>query len=151
MARKTKEIVIESGRDEGKTFKLTELDAESAEKLFFKAVNIITGALGKSGGTPVVDLKAAALAAAGNMDIDAIRELTDVLLDKCVVYIDAEGRPQKVNKAGIEDVTTRVKLRWEAAALHIDFLQEDDNFRELFSTLTEMGKNFLNIPMSAPE
>jgi hypothetical protein len=62
----------------------------------------------------------------GYMEEDLAIELLDQLVDKCVKIIPSAGTPRKIVDGDIESKLTLPKLRWEAFAIHNDFLELGD-------------------------
>ncbi|WP_244936729.1 hypothetical protein [Methylobacterium currus] len=131
MARKTKYITIEDdNRDNGKTFLITEMPASQAEKWGAKALLALTTA----GAEIPDDVEGAGMAGLARMGIEALTTLRydDVapLMDEmfACVQICPDRRNHQVfrrlEEDDIEEVVTRLKLRKEILALHIDFFTE---------------------------
>lgn len=128
MARKTETFTIaDEGRDKGKSFLLTEWPASKAEAWAIRAVlalgaanvEIPDGAL--SGGM-------AALTEIGLKKLFALPykeagPLLDELME-CVQVVPDSKRPQvkrSVIENDIEEVRTRLSLKWQVLKLHLDF------------------------------
>lgn len=132
MARKTKAVTIDSGRDAGKTFQITEMPLLQADRwaqqaLFALAKSGIDspGAIDPSEG--MLGMARFALQALGNIDPVIGNELMNELLT-CIEIIPSGGVPRELvlNDDGgdIEDLKTLFTLRKEALILHLDFLTD---------------------------
>lgn len=148
----TREIIIESGRDEGKRFKIAEMNAFEAEELLIEASRIFSKAAGKSKVKPnlpqeddpykpensdnAVSSGMALLGIYGNVDKADLKYITDKIM-KQVVYIDDEGKPRKLESAGIKDFTTLLRLKKEVVALHISFLPQDGLLGQLTREISQ--------------
>ena len=99
---KTKTITIETGRDKGKSFVITEMPAAQADNWAMRCL---------------------ALSALGRIPPEVSLPLLDELLG-CVqtVLTDSSRRPLDVSLNDVEDFTTLFRLRKEVFQLHIDFL-----------------------------
>lgn len=135
--RKTKEFTIETGRDKGKKFRITEMDVIKAEKwasrLFLVLANILeipnnaSGINGLAGAIQKYGLKSLA-----KIPYESLEPLYDELLDCCEylgVGTSTMSRPLTEATASevIEDVSTLVKLRMEVLKLHLDFLGKGES------------------------
>lgn len=128
MARKTKTLTIESGRDAGKTFLITEMPLLQADRWAQQALF----ALAKSGisGTDAIDTSEGMLGMArftlqalGNIDPTIGNDLMNELLT-CIQIIPSGGVAREIllDDGDIEEITTLFILRKEALLLHLDFL-----------------------------
>lgn len=126
MALKTKEITIESGRDAGAKFLITEMPIAKADKWAMKILLALAGS-----GIEVPNPQAGMLAIANiamsafkNISDEKLIPLADELLD-CVQVVPQGGSPRALNLdfGDVQDLTTLFKLRKEVLALHFDFLQ----------------------------
>lgn len=132
MARRTKSITIEGGadnRDAGKTFVLTEMPADQAERWATRAllqlaaagVEMPDGAVG-AGLAGFAEMSVQAL---DKIDYDKVEPLLDEMMG-CVKYQPlAAGVPPQALLHGeasqIEEVSTRFTLRMEILKLHTGF------------------------------
>lgn len=143
MARKTKTVTIESGRDQGKSFLITEMPVTKADKWANRAIlammrggvdvgsvnfGSIRGAITGESADPtggMLELAKVSIAGLGNVTEEVGQELLDELL-QCVKVIPSGGSPRDLLSIDdeIEENTTLWKLRKEAFLLHIDFLAE---------------------------
>ncbi|MGE9547621.1 hypothetical protein [Snodgrassella sp. CS2] len=131
MARKTKDITIESGRDAGKSFRITEMPILQADKWAQRAIFAIaragvdTCSINMNGG--MLEMARLALDVVGKIDPEVGGDLLDELLS-CVQIIPTGGVPRSlVMDSDIEDIKTLFVLRKEVLALHIDFLKNGNS------------------------
>lgn len=131
MARKTKDITIESGRDAGKSFRITEMPILQADKWAQRAIFAIaragvdTSSINMNGG--MLEMARLALDVVGKIDPEVGGDLLDELLS-CVQIIPTGGIPRSlVMDSDIEDIKTLFVLRKEVLALHIDFLKNGNS------------------------
>lgn len=131
MARKTKDITIESGRDVGKSFRITEMPILQADKWAQRALFAIaragvdTSSINMNGG--MLEMARLALDVVGKIDPEVGGDLLDELLS-CVQIIPTGGIPRSlVMDSDIEDIKTLFVLRKEVLALHIDFLKNGNS------------------------
>lgn len=128
MARKTQIIVIDAeGRDHGKNFFIREMPASQAEKWAMRAFL----ALASAGVEIPDDLAASGLAGVASIGLKALGRLhfsdAHQLMDEmmgCVQVIPDSSRPgvtRALIEDDIEEVSTRIRLRKEVFALHVDF------------------------------
>lgn len=124
MARKTTETTITAdGRDKGKTFILTEMDAYAAEEWAMRAILALT----RSGLEIPADIAQQGMAGLAAMGVQAfagvnyfdIKPLLDEMLN--CVQIKEDKITRKPTRADIEEVATLLQLRKEVFALHVDF------------------------------
>lgn len=122
MARRTKQITIETGRDKGKRFEITEMSAFDAE-MFMMRIMSLTGSDGGgsflSGGLNISGLLA-------HLNHKDGAELYDSLLS-CVKIIPGANDSIKrdIDKEDIEEFTTLFKLRTEALSIITGFTVPD--------------------------
>ncbi len=149
MARKTKTLVIDSGRDEGKSFLITEMPVTRADKWANTALlamlrggvdvgNVNFGLIAdtlqkKEGDAPKIDqmggmleLARITIAGLGNVTETVGQELLDQLIDDCAQVISSGGVVRQMLSIDdeIEDLKTLWMLRKESLLLHIDFLAD---------------------------
>lgn len=144
MARKTKKVTIESGRDEGKTFLITEMPVTMGDKWANRALlammrggvdvggvdfgaiqnTIVGGGVDPTGG--MLELARISIAGLGNVTEAVGQELLDQLINDCVQVVASATavRPMLDIDDEIEDLKTLWILRKESFLLHIDFLAE---------------------------
>lgn len=151
MARKTKIVTIETGRDEGKSFLITEMPLTRADKWANTALlamlrggvdvgsvdfSLIADTLrnkNKEDDAPKVDpmggmleLARISIAGLGNVTEVVGQELLDQLIDDCVQVSSGSNviRAMLSIDDEIEDLKTLWTLRKESFLLHIDFLAD---------------------------
>lgn len=126
MARRTQLVTIDDGnsRDAGKSFLVTEMDAEHAEWWAFRVLQAILGS------DAVVDFQAP-LAQLARQGIGALAKLPPAqakpLLDEMMGCVEMGLPGNKGSRAllpnDIEEVATRVLLRKAVMELHVGFLE----------------------------
>ncbi|OZI39035.1 hypothetical protein CEG14_05730 [Bordetella genomosp. 1] len=125
MARKQKAITItEAGRDKGKVFLITELPAAESEEWAGRALFALMNA-GVEVPDNIAEAGLAGMAAIGlqalkNLSFDQARPLFDKMME-CVELDLGRAGTRKLLDDDIEEVSTRLKLRREIMALHLDF------------------------------
>lgn len=147
MARKTKTLVIESGRDQGKSFLITEMPVTRADKWANTALlamlrggvdvgNVNFGLIADTigvGDAPKIDpvggmleLARITIAGLGNVTETVGQELLDQLINDCAQVISSGGIVRQMLSIDdeIEDLKTLWMLRKESFLLHIDFLAD---------------------------
>ena len=147
MARKTKTVVIESGRDDGKSFLVTEMPVTKADKWANTALlammrggvdvggvnfDLIGNTLMPSDAPKIdvsggmLELARISIAGLGNVTEAVGQSLLDQLIEDCVQVVPTGGaaRPMLSIDDEIEDLKTLWTLRKEAFILHIDFLAD---------------------------
>lgn len=147
MARKTKTVVIESGRDNGKSFLVTEMPVTKADKWANTALlammrggvdvggvnfDLIGNTLMPSDAPKIdvsggmLELARISIAGLGNVTETVGQSLLDQLIEDCVQVVPTGGaaRPMLSIDNEIEDLKTLWTLRKEAFILHIDFLAD---------------------------
>ena len=147
MARKTKTLVIDSGRDEGKSFLITEMPVTRADKWANKAlcnllkagidpkavnVNLLINTIDpnqevkidRMGG--MLELATLLGRAVGGIPYEILQDLKDELIDECVQIIPSGGSPRQFLSIDdeLESLLTLESLRKEALLIHIDFLAD---------------------------
>jgi len=147
MARKTKTLVIESGRDQGKSFLITEMPVTRADKWANTALlamlrggvdvgNVNFGLIADTigvGDAPkiepmggMLELARITIAGLGNVTETVGQELLDQLINDCAQVISSGGVVRQMLSIDdeIEDLKTLWMLRKESFLLHIDFLAD---------------------------
>lgn len=139
MARKTHTFTIESGRDKGKTFLITEMPLLRADRWAMKMakalaaagidMNQLAGGVDmQMNGLGMLGIAQACASAIGNMEEGVFEELTDTLLGCAeIVVSNSVTRPIIYSDTGdsdIEDIGTVFKIRAQAFKLHVDFLTD---------------------------
>ena len=147
MARKTKTVVIESGRDNGKSFLVTEMPVTKADKWANTALlammrggvdvggvnfDLIGNTLMPSDAPKIdvsggmLELARISIAGLGNVTETVGQSLLDQLIEDCVQVVPTGGTARSMQSIDdeIEDLKTLWTLRKEAFILHIDFLAD---------------------------
>lgn len=128
MARKTLRYTVQdAGRDQGKTFVITEMSASQAEKWAARAFM----AIAQSGIEVPDDLAAMGFAGLIRMGITCIAKVpfaqAEPLMDEmmtCVQIMPSASNPGVVRalvEDDIEEIATRLKLRAQILSLHSGF------------------------------
>ncbi|XKM12660.1 hypothetical protein RCS94_06435 [Orbaceae bacterium ac157xtp] len=113
MTRKTKIITIETGRDAGKKFEITEPDAFTGEDIFLKLMSLCSV-------TGKVDQMVKQLTTT-----DEGRSVWKSLINLVkIIPSENSSLTRSIDKQDIEDFNTLIKLRTEALTLIMDFIQE---------------------------
>ncbi len=128
--RKTQTYTVtEAGRDQGKLFKLTELDAWDAEqwamRAFFALMNAGIDVPENVSSLGLAGMAGLGLSALGKVPYEAAKPLLDEML-RCIEIIPDPSKPNVVRaliKSDIEEVQTMLVLRKAVFDLHIDFLR----------------------------
>ena len=128
MARKTENFTVtDEGRDLNKTFLLTEWPASKAEAWAIRAL-LALGAANVDVPDGVMNEGMAGLAAVGLKKLFALPyssagPLLDELME-CVQVVPDARRPQVKRglvETDIEEIRTRLALKWQVLKLHVDF------------------------------
>ena len=129
MARKTKEVVIAAeGRDHGKTFIITEMPADQAERWALRALLALQAA-GVSlpdgfEATGMAGVAFAGLTALGRIRYEDVAPLLQEMMG-CVKYRHRPGQDAQPLAVGeecqVEEVATLLQLRGEVLELHTGF------------------------------
>lgn len=120
--RKTKTITIEdNNRDKGKTFVITEMDAEKAEYLAFCVLHEIALIEGKdeTENTGLAGLFEKGMEGIFKIPPDRAKPIFDALMS--CVKIKMESIERNLVASDIEEITTRMRLKMEVFRLHTDF------------------------------
>lgn len=133
MARRQEQYMVEGGRDDGKTFLLTEMPADQAEQFAWKAAcAAYNGGMGipydllKSGWAGLAHIGPGLLTA---IPYDVLKPLLDEML-KCVQIVPEPSKPsitRPFDYADIEEATTLLSLRAEVFKLHVNFSEAAEN------------------------
>ena len=147
MARKTKVVTIDSGRDKGKSFLITEMPVTAADKWANTALlamlrgGVDVGGVNfplimdtlQTGDAPKIDpmggmleLARVSIAGLGNVTEQIGQDLLDQLIHSCVQVVPSGGAAREMLSIDdeIEDLKTLWVLRKESFVLHIDFLAD---------------------------
>lgn len=156
--RKIQDVtILDSGRDNGKVFRITEMPAMKAEKWAMRALL----AVGKSG-VDIPDNVAgggvAGLAAVGLKALMSIPwELAEPLLDEmmqCIQYLPDPNAPERVRPLiddDIEEVKTRLTLRNEVFQLHTGFSLPGASSKSAAGVSGTQGQNSNGSATSPPQ
>ena len=129
MARKTKTVVIDKGRDKGKRFLITEMSVIDADNWAQRALFAVAkgGLISEiAEGAGMIDVHTL-MKSVGSIDASVGSELLNELL-YCVQVIPSGNEPRDLLiDSDIEDPKTLWVLRKEALMIHIDFLPEGDS------------------------
>lgn len=129
MARRTQVVTIEQeGRDKGKQFLITEMDAEKAEWWAFRCLQALLagnpdlgGSLDTSNQASLSVLATQAFSAMGKLDPMIAQPLLKEMMD-CVQRQLPDGKNARgLLPDDIEEVATRIQLRKEVFILHTGF------------------------------
>jgi hypothetical protein len=121
--------VEDKGRDEGKLFLITEMAASHAENWAMRALlALMNGEVEVP--EDVASLGMAKLAEIGLKKLGSLSfEVAEPLLAELMTCIQIIPDPLKTHvvrpliESDIEEVATRIKLKWEVLNLHVDFSQ----------------------------
>lgn len=122
-------VVTAEGRDKGKTYVITEMDADRAEKWAMRALLAMVNS-GMDVPESALTGGWAGLAQIGFKGLFAIRwDLLEPLLDEmlqCIQFMPDPRTPHVIRAifpGDIEEIATLPKIRWEILKLHADFLE----------------------------
>lgn len=127
MRRHTTVTISTTGRDHGKTFRLTEMPAEEGEYWATRALELIQGESETNGGG-MAELADVAARRAG---INLARRLQNPDLDGMWKYVqfqpeNKDAPPQKLREDHIEEWQTRLDLRVAFFKLHVGFFSPEN-------------------------
>lgn len=130
--RKELDFVADFGRDEGKTFRITEMSAMRAEKwclrAFFALLNAgadIPDGLASQGFSGLMAMGPAFLEAFARVPYESVVPLWDDLMT-CVRYVPVANQPNLTRPLvdeDIDEVQTLMKLKKLVFDLHTEFLK----------------------------
>ena len=134
--RKEKIVVISSGRDNGKKFKIREMGSVKIERWATRALMLLAQSgidlgiekdklKGVEGWNNIAKIGLEKLA---QVDFEKIEPLLEDMLNCCYFLPDTNIETQLTSSNAdtiIEDMTTLFKLRQEAFGLHFDFFQKE--------------------------
>ena len=125
MSIETMDISITSGRDAGKTYRITEMTPERGEWFAMRALMLIVSA-----GNDMPDVSSgnmAALASVGiknlfKCDPEKLKPLWEELTE-CWSFVPDKGKnfARNLVEGDIEDVSTRLVLRIKTLEMHLNF------------------------------
>lgn len=133
MARNIKEVLIDSGRDKGNAYVITEKSALEAEKFFVKLLLSVgknanlSEVLANQGSLTALSNKEAILELLLSLDFDVAQELMDEMLT-CVefkYFLKGMPKTRPLIKEDIQDLSTLMKIREEVINLHINFIEAE--------------------------
>lgn len=122
MARRTKEVTIDlDNRDKGKTFVVTEMPSEQAEWWAFRVMQALVSAdAGVSFDAPLAELARIGIIAIGKIPAERAKPIFDEMMG-CITVKLPSGGTRPLLPDDIEEIATRMKLRLEVGAMHLDF------------------------------
>lgn len=126
MSLKSKTITIEKGRDEGRTYLITEMPISKADNWAMRALfAIANGGVDLESVNPnmgMLGMANVAIKALAGIDPKVGIPLLDELLE-CVQVVSSGGNARALLlDSDVKDLTTMFTLRKEALAIHLDFL-----------------------------
>lgn len=129
MRRTSMYRVEDKGRDQGKLFLITEMSARQAENWAMRALlALMNGQVEVP--EDVASLGMAKLAEIGLKKLGSLSfEVAEPLLAELMTCIQIIPDPSKTHvvrpliESDVEEIATRIKLKWEVLNLHVDFSQ----------------------------
>ena len=124
MARRTSVVTIEDkdSRDFGKSFLLTEMDAETAEWWAFRVLQALLGSDAEIDfKAPLAQMARQGLGALAKLSPTQAKPLLDEMMDCVSVQLPGGKGSRQLLPNDIEEVATRVKLRGAMVELHTGF------------------------------
>jgi hypothetical protein len=131
--RKVEDVTVEAeGRDKGKTYRLTEMDAWAAEEWGFRALTVMNRANvdlpldvladggRESGVGGLVAIAAYGLRALLSASFDEAKPLLDEMMT-CVKFIPSPGLERGLLPEDTEEIATRLWLRDRIVEMHTGF------------------------------
>lgn len=129
--RKTKEITISDApsRDNGATYLITEMPASQTEKWALRVLAALvkggfdTSLIGvetEGGGGMETLVRAGLESVLGRLDFFELEPLLDEMMS-CVQIVPSPGISRRLVEEDVQEVKTRLLLRREVFALHVDF------------------------------
>lgn len=129
--------VTDEGRDKGKLFLITELPSSRGEDW---AMRVLLALMNASVDVPdnVFELGMAGLAEVGLKKLSALPfDIAKPLLEELMSCVQIIPDPSKTHvvrdliESDIEEIKTRLKLKWEVLNLHVDFSQAAELFKSV--------------------
>ena len=124
MSRNTADITITTeGRDQGKTYRLTEMSASAAEDWAIRAfMAIAKGGAEIPDGIPqsIAGIAILGFKALAGADYATAKPLLDEMMG-CVQVVTSAGIARKPQEEDIQEVATRLQLRKEVFEVHTGF------------------------------
>jgi hypothetical protein len=126
MSRNTADITITTeGRDQGKTYRLTEMSASAAEDWAIRAfMAIAKGGAEIPDGIPqsIAGIAILGFKALVGADYATAKPLLDEMMG-CVQVVTSAGIARKPQEEDIQEVATRLQLRKEVFEVHTGFFE----------------------------
>jgi hypothetical protein len=150
MARRIKDVTISTpGRDQGKMFRITEMEADKGEEWGMRALMALTkaGVELPEGATGMAGIASAGLEALGKLQFAEVK----LLMDEMFLCIERLPDPKNLSvvrplvKDDTEEIRTRMMLRAEVWTLHTGF-----SFPGLPSTDSSSGTQAAEGPSLKP-
>ena len=145
--RKEIEITIEAGRDEGKTFRISEMPVSKLEKWSARALIALFGAevpsdvAGLAKTSNAMALAGVVMRGLSGIDWQKAEPLYDELLEQIAIIPDP-NRPAVCVKlhpknldAHVEDLPTILRLRLEVVALSLNFGEGGEDWTSRLATI----------------
>uniref|UniRef100_A0AAU6W2K2 Tail assembly chaperone n=4 Tax=unclassified bacterial viruses TaxID=12333 RepID=A0AAU6W2K2_9VIRU len=126
MARRFQVVTIEDGnsRDAGKSFLVTEMDAEGAEWWAFRVLQAVLGSDAEVDfQAPLAQLARQGLGALAKLSPTQAKPLLDEMMQCVAVSLPGGKGSRALLPNDIEEVGTRVLLRKAVMELHVGFLE----------------------------
>lgn len=127
MARRTKIYTVDDkkSRDHGNSFLLTEMDAEKAEWWAIKALLAIGMTESEIDfNAPLAQMAGQGFAAMFKADPARVKPLLDEMMECVQIKLPGSNTSRDLLTGDIEEVKTRILLRKEVLALHVDFFTD---------------------------
>lgn len=156
--RKTEEVEIphdaKFGRDGGKTFIITEMDAETAETWAIRAL----GAAAKSGldiPHTIIHMGWSAIAFAGmravmSSDMDTVIPLLQQMMQCVKIKVEKAPEGRNLTSDDIEEIATRMFLRDEVFKLHANFSIRE-KLSDVIRTMETLHKGSISDTQTSPD
>jgi hypothetical protein len=127
MARRTRTYTVDDkkSRDHGKSFLLTEMDAEKAEWWAIKALLAIGMTESEIDfNAPLAQMAGQGFSAMFKADPARVKPLLDEMMECVQIKLPGSNTSRDLLPGDIEEVKTRILLRKEVLALHVDFFTD---------------------------
>lgn len=126
MARRTQNVVIDDvgpeNRDAGKSFLVTEMNAEAAEWWAFRVLQALLGSDSEIDfKAPLAQMARQGLGALAKLPPSQAKPLLDEMMTCVRINLPGNKGSRELLPDDIEEVTTRVKLRAAMVELHTGF------------------------------
>jgi hypothetical protein len=157
MSRKSKVVTIETeGRDQGKSFRIQEMPAMSAERWAMRAFHAVMKAGGEAEGYTAgggwEQLAMAGYGVFSRIDPDTAQPLWDELLT-CVTRVEDVNRPEVFRPlvvSDIDEVSTIIQLKLEAFSIHANFSTAGAGLTSTPAQMTSRAPSSPSTPTSQP-